>query len=603
MQFRSLFNKIFGREKQAKDVTALKLLNGYANAYTPFSGNSYDDSTVRDCIDTIAKHFGKMRPKHVIKENGKIIKNANDRLNYLLSNRPNELMTTSEFLEKIIAQYYTYNNAFIYIKWDMALENIEALYPLDFPMLEILEDRENNLYARFTFGGGERTVINYNSLIHIRRHFNRDELFGDDNSKIMIEDLSTLKAAKASIVNAVKSFTSLRGYLKWLTTMRPNDMKKTHDDFVNTYATNNPSGIASIDNKVEFHELTTKVTTFNSQQMSYVRDNIYKHFGLNENIIMGKYTEDEYIAFYESVIEPVAVKLAQEMTDKMFTRRERAFGNEIILESNRLNFMSVASKIKVCETLIPTGGMTINEIRAIFGYAGIEGGDERLISLNFVKAKDQSLYQTGTDDNSLKGGEKMGKMEMRMALLEPANNDDKNKQLVEGYAAVFNQRALIWESEWSGWKYMEVIDRNAFNGADMNDTVFKYNHGDVAMILARASNNTLTMNTDDKGLRISADIIDTNNGTDVYKLIKRGDLNKMSFAFTVKSERTEVDKENKIYTRTITAFDKIYDVAVVDFPAYDGTSIQARSKEYFVDLEKDLQEKQRRKKLLLMTYL
>lgn len=197
----------------------------------------------------------------------------------------------------------------------------------------------------------------------------------------------------------------------------------------------------------------------------------------------------------------------------------------------------------------------------------------------------------------------MGKMEMRMALLEPANNDDKNKQLVEGYAAVFNQRALIWESEWSGWKYMEVIDRNAFNGADMNDTVFKYNHGDVAMILARASNNTLTMNTDDKGLRISADIIDTNNGTDVYKLIKRGDLNKMSFAFTVKSERTEVDKENKIYTRTITAFDKIYDVAVVDFPAYDGTSIQARSKEYFVDLEKDLQEKRRRKKLLLMTYL
>lgn len=197
----------------------------------------------------------------------------------------------------------------------------------------------------------------------------------------------------------------------------------------------------------------------------------------------------------------------------------------------------------------------------------------------------------------------MGKMEMRMALLEPANNDDENKQLVEGYAAVFNQRALIWESEWSGWKYMEVIDRNAFDGADMSDTVFKYNHGDIAMVLARASNNTLVMNTDDKGLRISADIIDTNNGTDVYKLIKRGDLNKMSFAFTVKSERTEVDKENKIYTRTITAFDKIYDVAVVDFPAYDGTSIQARSKEYFVDLEKDLQEKQRRKRLLLMTYL
>lgn len=405
MQFRSLFNKIFGKEKEYKDVTALKLLNGYTNAYTPFSGNAYDDATVRDCIDTIARHFGKMRPKHVIKDNGKIIKTIDDRLNYLLGSYPNELMTASEFLEKVIAQYYTYNNAFIYIKWDMALEKIEALYPLDFPLLEILEDRENNLYARFTFGGGERTVVPYSSIIHIRRHFNRDEIFGDDNSRIMIEDLSTLKAVKASIVNAVKSFTALRGYLRWLTTMRPEDMKKAHDDFVNTYTTNNPSGVASTDNKVEFHELSTKVTTFNSQQMNYVRDNIYKHFGLNENIIMGKYTEDEYIAFYESILEPVAIKLAQEMTDKIFTRRERGRGNEIILESNRLNFMSVASKIKVCETLIPTGGMTINEIRAIFGYAGIEGGDERLISLNFVKAKDQSLYQTGNDDNLLKGGE------------------------------------------------------------------------------------------------------------------------------------------------------------------------------------------------------
>ena len=406
MQFRSLFGKIFGKAKEYKDVTALKLLNGYTNMYTPFSGNAYDDATVRDCIDTIARHFGKMRPKHVIKDNGKIKNVPSDRLNYLLSSYPNPMMTASEFLEKFIAQYFTYNNAFIYVQWDEFTGGIKALYPLDFPLLEILEDKTYNLYARFTFGAGERITIPYENLIHIRRHFNRDELFGDDNSKIIIEDLSTLKAAKASIVNAVKNFTALRGYIQWQAKARPEDIKNAHDEFVDMYATNNPSGIASLDNRAEFHQLTSNVTTFNSQQMSYVRDNIYKHFGLNENIIMGKYTEDEYIAFYESVLEPVSIKLAQEMTDKIFTRRERGRGNEIILESNRLNFMSVASKIKVCETLIPTGGLTINEIREIFGYAGIEGGDERLISLNFVKAKDQSLYQTGNDDNSLKGGEK-----------------------------------------------------------------------------------------------------------------------------------------------------------------------------------------------------
>ena len=75
--------------------------------------------------------------------------------------------------------------------------------------------------------------------------------------------------------------------------------------------------------------------------------------------------------------------------------------------------------------------------------------------------------------------------------------------------------------------------------------------------------------------------------------------------FHGRKKETELlgDKENKIYTRTIIVFDKIYDVVVVDFSAYDGISMQARSKEYFIDLEKDLQEKQRRKRLLFMTYL
>ena len=87
------------------------------------------------------------------------------------------MMTASEFLEKFIAQYFTYNNAFIYIQWDEFTGSIKAVYPLDFPLLEILEDKTYNLYARFTFGAGERVTIPYENLIHIRRHFNRDEIF------------------------------------------------------------------------------------------------------------------------------------------------------------------------------------------------------------------------------------------------------------------------------------------------------------------------------------------------------------------------------------------------------------------------------------------
>lgn len=137
--------------------------------------------------------------------------------------------------------------------------------------------------------------------------------------------------------------------------------------------------------------------------MEFARDSIYRHFGLNDNIVTGRYSEDEYIAFYESVLEPIAVKLSQELTEKLFTSREKGWGNEIVMESNRLSFMSVASKIKVCEALTPIGCISINEVREMFGYAGVEGGDERQVSLNYVKAGDQSAYQTGKDGS--KGGE------------------------------------------------------------------------------------------------------------------------------------------------------------------------------------------------------
>ncbi len=95
------------------------------------------------------------------------------------------------------------------------------------------------------------------------------------------------------------------------------------------------------------------------------------------------------------------MKLSQELTEKLFTKRERGWGNEVVLESNRLSYMSVASKIKVCEALTPIGCISINEVREMFGYAGVEGGDERQVSLNYIKATDQSAYQTG----SSKGGE------------------------------------------------------------------------------------------------------------------------------------------------------------------------------------------------------
>lgn len=173
---------------------------------------------------------------------------------------------------------------------------------------------------------------------------------------------------------------------------------------------------------------------------------------------------------------------------------------------------------------------------------------------------------------------------------------------VTGYAAVFNERALLWESQYSGYRYYEMIMPGAFASADMSDVVMRYNHGDSAMVLARTKNNTLQLVEDSRGLRISATLADTTAGRDLYALIKRGDISKMSFAFTVAKETADDDREAKTYVRKIEAFGTIVDVAPVDFPAYDGTSLEARGADYFRDLEQTMQEAELRKRLRLRTY-
>lgn len=167
--------------------------------------------------------------------------------------------------------------------------------------------------------------------------------------------------------------------------------------------------------------------------------------------------------------------------------------------------------------------------------------------------------------------------------------DNEGKMVVEGYAVVFDSITDL------GYR-KEVIDRNAFNGCDMSDVCMKYNHEDNVLIMARTRNNSLQMLIDDRGLKIRAELIDTQNNKDIYKMIQAGLLDKMSFAFTVSSE----DMNYETDTRRITSIDKLYDVSVVDVPAYDTTEIYARSKEQFEEEKrKYIEQKERYNKLEL----
>ena len=161
--------------------------------------------------------------------------------------------------------------------------------------------------------------------------------------------------------------------------------------------------------------------------------------------------------------------------------------------------------------------------------------------------------------------------------------------IVEGYAAVFDSVTDL------GWM-KEVIDRKAFDNADMSDIVMKYNHEDSVLPMARTRGGSLQFDVDDHGLRIRANLPDTTVNKDIFTLIKEKVLSKMSFSFTDKEEEYDYETD----TRRILAFDKIFDVSVVDVPAYESTEIYARSKEEYQEEKRQYEEqKEQHRKLEL----
>ena len=158
--------------------------------------------------------------------------------------------------------------------------------------------------------------------------------------------------------------------------------------------------------------------------------------------------------------------------------------------------------------------------------------------------------------------------------------EDEQKMVLEGYAIVFDQETLIGDKEKG---FIESIDRNALTNANMKDVPMKYNHDDSFLIIARTRNNSLRLTVDDIGLKVRAELIDTDSNKDIYKMVKAGLLDKMSFAFTVSSQK--IDRSGDIPKRTITGIDRLYDVSIVDLPAYDQTSIVVGRSLALVDTE------------------
>lgn len=384
-----IFDRFF-KKKEETQVTTAKLVIEPTAGFRGYTNNAYSNDIYREAVDAIARNAGKLKGSHVITY--ATDQRGDNKLNRLLQVRPNKYMSAYDFIYKLVTHLFNNNNAFAYLDRDDN-GNLRAIYPVNATTVNILSDASNNLYCRFSLRSGKQVTLPYDDIIHLRRHFNDDEILGEDNSAI-IPGLELANTQNDGIINGIKAGASIRGILKFTQLMGATRLKEEKDAFIKDYLDmRNDGGIVATDQQMEYEPIESKPVILDADHAREIKSKVYNYLGITEAIVNSSYTEDQYSAFYESTLEPIATALSQEFTAKLFNDREQAYGNSIIFESGRLQFTSNKTKVNLIAQLMPMGLLTTNQALEILNLPSVTDGNKRLQALNMINVDLAEKYQ------------------------------------------------------------------------------------------------------------------------------------------------------------------------------------------------------------------
>lgn len=343
-------------------LSQFREMGGFTAVFHRFGTDAYRSELVRACIRTLANHTSKADPICTDKA-----------LEYMLRYRPNQFMNGTDFLRKVRSHYELYGTAFVIIFRDG--KKIIGLYPLKCANIEALEDPTGNIYVRFITARGTY-MFPWSDVIVLRKDYAEHDILGDDESTIL-NTLEMINLSNQSVANAVKSTANLRGVLKTTKGMiNPKDLKEIRDQFVKDYMSiETGNGIGALDSTMDFvpTNLDPKITSFST--MKEFRENLFRYYGMNDDILTSKADPEKMQVFYESQIEPFLIAMSREATSKIYSAREIVFGNEVRFASSTIQFMSMKDKLAL-KDFIDRGAITPNTWNEIVGLPPVEGGDK-----------------------------------------------------------------------------------------------------------------------------------------------------------------------------------------------------------------------------------
>lgn len=407
------------KRKSPKKQKWAQMLNGYTPIFSQFGTNIYASDVVQQAVKCIVDEMKKLNPTH-------IRYNRNDPVPVsgtiqTLLNDPNPVMTTSEFLEKttwllllnynafILPTYYIYTN-----KDGTQVRVYDGLYPLKPTFVEFIEDESNRLYVKMRFENNFETTIPYSDLIHIKYNYSVNEYMGGDVSgqpdhKPVLDTLQLNQTLLEGVAKAMKASYAVNGVVKYNTMLDDGKTEAAMQE-LETKLRNSESGFLPLDLKSEFTPLERSTQLVDEATLKFIDEKILRNWGVPLSILTGDYTKEQYAAFYQKTLEPLIISISQAFTKKLFTRRERAFGNKIRLYPKDLIFMTVDQTLEMVNMLSNTGSIYENEKRVAFGLQPLpELEGKRYMSLNWVDVDIANQYQmnnkTGKGSSDDGGGE------------------------------------------------------------------------------------------------------------------------------------------------------------------------------------------------------
>lgn len=401
----SWFSDLF--KKQPKNSTFAPTLDGFLPIYSQFGTNIYASDVVQQALKCIVDEMKKLNPCHVRYVESDPVPVKESTVQDVLTD-PNPLMTTSEFLEKTCWLLLLNYNAFViptYYVWTDPKTGAEkryytALYPINPTQVDFIEDAAGRLFVKFTFWNGETTTIRYEDVIHVRYNYSVNQYMGGNemgqpDHKALLSTLELNDQLLKGVAKAMKASYAVNGVVKYNSLMDDGKTEQALKDLERKLA-NSESGFLPLDLKAEFTPLPKTTQLVDEATLKFIDGKILRNFGVPLPILTGDYKKEQYEAFYQKTLEPIIIAISQAFTKKMFTPREKAFGNKIELYPKALIFMTVSQTLDMIKELSPTGALFENEKRVALGLKPLpELEGKRFMSLNWIDANNANEYQVG----------------------------------------------------------------------------------------------------------------------------------------------------------------------------------------------------------------